>query len=421
MTENAHGDNQANEACAAPRLDVMTVAQLRAWRADIENAEPWQRAQVALADAEFGEWWVTSRDRHFSRSLEALDAFIAREGHGRVPQSHDEDGHALGARVSQFRGSYHYGSMGGLRIRELESRPEWRWSQFSRSDYLNALDTFIEREGHSWVARVHVEGFVGLGGWVARAREDYEASNIDRDLSEQLESRTSWEWVGMPQKTGPRVRSDWLAVLDSFIAENGHANVPKSYVEGPVQLGRWVGIMRTKYRKGELSPAVSSELASRPSWVWERLDWLRALDSYVQREGNASVPKMHIEDGIQLGRWVGATRRGFSNGSLSDKLIAQLDSRDYWVWPEGKADATKKPVAPRRPSFSSPLPALDRYMLREGHSIVPLLWMEGNIELGKWVQRQRLLRDTLTSSMIASLESRAIWVWDSTAPPRRRA
>jgi len=57
----------------------------------------------------------------------ALRSFVSREGHGRVPLSHVENGVRLGDWVGRQRGAHRQGQLNDERIAELDSIPGWAW------------------------------------------------------------------------------------------------------------------------------------------------------------------------------------------------------------------------------------------------------------------------------------------------------
>lgn len=68
-----------------------------------------------------------------------------------------------------------------------------------------------------------------------------------------------------------------------------------------------------------------------------------ALQNFAVREGHCNVPYVHVEDGIQLGRWVAYVRSrrrkdlsGTSGHSghqlLSDRYVEALDRVPGWSW-----------------------------------------------------------------------------------------
>ena len=69
-------------------------------------------------------------------------------------------------------------------------------------------------------------------------------------------------------------------------------------MEGAFRLGQWVHNRQSHYLRDKLPPWQVAELESRPEWVWDpgaarRDAWLGLLRQYVEREGDALVPKGH--------------------------------------------------------------------------------------------------------------------------------
>jgi hypothetical protein len=56
-----------------------------------------------------------------------LQRFVAREGHARVPGSHREDGHPLGAWVNAQRDALKRGLIVPERVKPLTALPGWTW------------------------------------------------------------------------------------------------------------------------------------------------------------------------------------------------------------------------------------------------------------------------------------------------------
>ena len=75
-------------------------------------------------------WTWASRDDAWVHRLELLHAYVAREGHARVPKSHLEAGVNLGHWVSTQRKLQ--GSLSAQRRAELEAVPGWLWPKARR-------------------------------------------------------------------------------------------------------------------------------------------------------------------------------------------------------------------------------------------------------------------------------------------------
>jgi hypothetical protein len=59
-----------------------------------------------------------------------------------------------------------------------------------------------------------------------------------------------------------------FGVLDKWVAEHGHARVPKAERVGEVKLGVWMQSIRNRYRKGTLGEERARRLETLPGWGW---------------------------------------------------------------------------------------------------------------------------------------------------------
>ena len=95
---------------------------------------------------------------------------------------------------------------------------------------------------------------------------------------------------------------------------------------------------RVVYKKGTLEAELAQRLEARPEWTWApRVDsWEAGFDrllSYVEREGNARVPRTFIDGrGYSLGRWVDKARRRYASGKLLASRAKRLEALPGWVW-----------------------------------------------------------------------------------------
>ena len=74
--------------------------------------------------------------------------------------------------------------------------------------------------------------------------------------------------------------------------------------------------------------------------------YVRALQQYITREGDALVPATHIEivdaTQINLGAWVGYMRQRYKNDKLAQDRIDDLNAISGWTWgPLKPGPATK--------------------------------------------------------------------------------
>ena len=151
----------------------------------------------------FPGWTWDLAAYQFQESLSALRAFIAREGHARVPKDHVEDGVRLGAWVSRRRTEYRRKKLGREHIKILANIPRWTWNareeRFQRA--LQALRAFAAREGHARVPKDHVEEGYRLGNWVDTQRQAFRRKQLDREYVRLLDVVPGWWWGQSAMRT----------------------------------------------------------------------------------------------------------------------------------------------------------------------------------------------------------------------------
>jgi superfamily II DNA or RNA helicase len=339
----------------------------------------------------------------FEVGLAALRAFVAREGHARVPRGYAEGDLRLGEWVSHQRANYNAGRLDPARAAELEAFPGWTWDPYG-DDWaagLASLRAFVTREGHARVPLPR-SNRRGLGAWVSHQRANHKAGRLDPARAAELEAFPGWTWDPSAD--------DWatgLAALRAFVAREGHARVLPRHAEGGLRLGSWVRNRRIDYRTGGLDPARVATLEALPGWTWDPYedDWatgLATLRVFVAREGHARVPQRHLEGRLRLGAWVTSRRAEHAAGRLALARAAELEALPGWTWD------------PFADDWTAALVALRAFVARKGHARVAGDHIEAGIHLGLWVLNKRRDRRTgrLGPARAAELEALPGWTWD---------
>jgi hypothetical protein len=362
------------------------------------------QASVAALEALSGWTWDPYGD-DWSAGLAALSAFVAREGHARVPQRMVQGHFRLGRWVTSRRVDHAAGRLGAARAAQLEALPGWTWDPFA-DDWatgLAALRSFVAREGHARVPESQEEAGVRLGLWVHNQR--HRGGRRDPGRAAELEALLGWTWDPFDD--------DWtaaMAALRAFVAREGHARVPQTHVEGHFRLGPWVAKRRSQHAAHRLDPARVAELDAIPGWIWEaRADqWaesVAALHAFVAREGHARVPSNHVEGDLRLGSWVSSRRGDHKRGRLDPDHAAELEALPGWTWDKFEYE------------WEAGLEALHAFAAREGHARVPRDHVEGPLRLGEWSKTRRVehAAGRLEPTRAAELEALPGWTWDPVA------
>jgi superfamily II DNA or RNA helicase len=324
-------------------------------------------------------WTWDTADARWEDNFAQLAAYVKRVGHARVPQSHVEDGVGLGTWVSRQREVYRNGELPAGRAARLAALDGWNWDPATGywARGLTALESFVAREGHPRVPQNHHEEGFDLGSWVSRQRDSFGRGKLAAERAAQLEGVDDWSW--------DLAAGDWdrgFAVLETFVAREGHAQVPAKHEENGYKLGNWVRVQRRRYAEDNIGRDQESRLERQPGWswapqqdVWER--GLAALQVFVGSQGHARVPAASTVDGFRLGRWVGHQRVLFGQGKLPANRARQLEQFPLWSW-DLKRDA-----------WLHGFRLLQKYVAEHGNSRVPYSHTEGDFPLGAWVYQRR--------------------------------
>jgi superfamily II DNA or RNA helicase len=120
---------------------------------------------------------------------------------------------------------------------------------------------------------------------------------------------------------------EWLGMLEQFVAENHHADVPKTYTVdvngGKYNLGGWAGTQRQAYAKGGLdSDRINRLEALGFKWNTKEAQWernFREFQDYIQRNGRPP------SQSCAVGVWANSQRQYYGSGNLSPDRIRRLE------------------------------------------------------------------------------------------------
>ena len=201
----------------------------------------------------------------WDKSFIATKNYSEREGNLRMSKSFREEGIAIAPWIAIQRKTYKDGKLSAEKIQMLESLEGWAWDVFDEAWELRyeMVLQFVHREHHGQVPQRHIEKGIDIGTWVNSQRTNYAQGNLGPERIERLEQIPNWVW---------RPKEDaWkrnFELLRDFVDLNGHARVPNQFCFEQVQLGKWVGKQRQKFKKGQLSQDRISLLEAFPGWLW---------------------------------------------------------------------------------------------------------------------------------------------------------
>jgi len=343
-------------------------------------------------------------DANYRSGVDHLRAYTAAEGHAKVPDSHVTDnGYALGNWVNSRRAERRAGRLLPAKVAELDALGMvWEPRDANYRSGVDHLRAYTAAEGHAKVPDSHVtdDGFM-LGGWVRSRQSERTAGTLTSVRVAELDALGMvWDRYDANYRAG-------VAHLQSYVAREGHANVPQeSVTDDGFTLGAWVNNRRGERRAGRLLPAKVAELDAL-GMVWEPRDanyraGVDHLRSYTAAQGHANVPRTFVtDDGFKLGAWVIRRRSERNAGTLTPARVAELD-------------ALGMVLDPRDANYWAGVDHLRSYTAAQGHAKVPATHVtDDGFKLGNWVRsrRKECKAGSLSAARIAELDALGM-VWD---------
>jgi hypothetical protein len=289
------------------------------------------------------------------------------------------------------------------RFREaLRDANEKRWNKS-----FEILKSHFEKTNSAVISQNLTVDGINLFNFATVQRKAFKKGKMSRERQSKLESLPFWYWDFSDSR-----EDEGKTALMAFISHKGHPRVPSTHVENGFRLGGWINQKKVAYHNKELPNGEINFFESLPEWTWsignDQL-WeygFSILEKYVQIHENAQPPSGYRLEGFSVATWVKGQRQAYLEGSLPRDKAERLSKLPGWSW-RVFDDKNKA-------GFN----ALDLFVKREGHALVPGNHIENGFKLGKWVTVKRLAasnprsKHTLTEEHRKKLESYPWWFWN---------
>jgi superfamily II DNA or RNA helicase len=371
---------------------------------------------TALTLSAFGHVWAVLRGlrAHDQRLAQELDQAVREYARGtrRIRHSTDRVRFVLPADLDE--------SAIQLRlVQEVGSA----WERY----YAAAWAWSMEHSGKRLMRLASHDG-LSVGEWAVKQRQARSQGLLLVERVLRLEEIPGWYW--------DRGHADWedtYSILQAVAEAHGTiADNPtgpsildglKSSGYGRCRLGVWLARQRQDHRDGMLAPDRAALLEQLPGWDWDAglpaddVAMVQALRVYGEFEKHVDVHEAHVEDGIELGRWVWAVRRRKVTGRLAPALADELAGAT--PVPDGSKIGPRFPWQQSETQFRIMYSALRSYARREGQATPPASHKEptpdaGRVGVGQWCSRQRWLhrQGQLDQKYVTWLEALPGWTWE---------
>ncbi|VEU38646.1 unnamed protein product [Pseudo-nitzschia multistriata] len=337
------------------------------------------------------QWEIYSK---WEKLHHLLVQYQEREGNCLVPQNHLEEGKTLGIWLNNQRSRKKSGTLTKEQCSALEDLGVvWDVAPAQWDSMFNLLVQFQLRTGHCRVPQTHKENGKNLGTWLNVQRQAKRNGTLDRAKEQELEK------IGMVWNVASESWDEMLALVVRYKEREGDCLVPLKHTEDDKTLGTWLDLQRRFQKRGTLDPEKERQL-TEIGMIWDKLTYkwevmYSRLLEYKEREGDCSVPALHMEDGQGLGAWLNLQRKLHKNGNLDPLRQKRLEDVGV-VFNRNKQ------------RWESMFALLVQFREREGHCRVPQNHKEGvkQERLGSWLdsQRQKKKKEKLDFALQTRLE-----------------
>ena len=269
--------------------------------------------------------------------------------------------------------------------------------------WFGLLERFVERNGHARVPWSYTIDGYQLAKWVQRQRVKNTKGTLHAYHQHRLQTLPGWAWDAHAEwwEEGFRRLLDYVELY-------GDSRVPVSYAVDGFKVGGWVNVQRDHYADGTLGVDRQRRLQGVPGWTWtphaDRWEeGFRRLVQYVERRGDANVPRDYKLDGYPLGRWVGKQRVHRSRGTLDIARQQRLQEVTGWTWD------------PHADRWEESFRRLLDYVERHGDAaLIHRSYKADGYPLGLWVKEQRKTYNdgTLDADRAHRLQDVPGWTWN---------
>jgi len=329
-----------------------------------------------------------------------LEDYFQNEGHVNVPTLFKTSkGYKLGSWVvSQRSRKKTISAENILRLNYLGFNWDPRESLWDEGFLY--FEKFVKQKGHARVVKSYrTDNGYNLGKWIGSQRWRNNRNELDPDKKLRLNC------LGFIWSVGDHFTEIAYLNLQNFVKEKGHARVPQGYkVDNDFNLGAWVIHQRQNRINNKLSSEEIKKL-NKLGFDWEpnETDWENGfshLKEYLNKEGNSLNTSRYISaDGYKLGRWISKQRT--NKLKLSEEKKLKLESLEGWSW------------SPKGDLWEEAFYHLEQFVTKEGNARPPYSYetVDG-FSLGRWVNKQRTVKNKLSKRKIKLLESLPRWSWN---------
>jgi superfamily II DNA or RNA helicase len=362
--------------CNVPTEVVLDGIKLRGW-VNMQRSRKHRLTPTHIKRLEALGFSFDPHSEQWEEAFAALQKFRKKEGHCLVSRATLVGDVKLGSWVNTQRMKKN--RLTPDRIRRLDTLGfSWDARTNQWEEAFIALKKLWGKEGHSNVDKDIVAGGMKLASWVVRQRQFKNKGLLTPTQIRRLNT-IGFSWDPYSEKW-----EEAFSALQKFHKREGHCKVPDNHFENELQIGSWATTQRRLKKDGKLAPDRISRMNSI-GFVWDVLSeqWEKAFSASInfhKREGHWNIPDSHIEDELKIGLWTGVQRMAKRKGRLTPDRLRRLNELGF-TW-NLRAD-----------KWEAAFTTLQKFRKDEGHCRAPQGLHVDGINLGYWINSQRVRKN----------------------------
>lgn len=342
-----------------------------------------------------GMVWELPSESNWEKGFQALAEYYGKYGDSDVKACYvTEDGFRLGRWVCNLRQKAKKEEPKNFLTEEKLKKLEdvemiWDKNAYQWEKNYRAAEEYRQTHGNLSVpAGYCTPDGIRLGNWIQNQKQAYAGKRGIAGLSREQVQKLSA--IGMEFESMENSFEKNYALAEKYYFSNGNLDIPFSYCEEGIHLGKWIAALRAERKQKEFSPSeLTPERIKRLDaigMVWEKDSWEKRYKialNYYKEHGNLAVSQNYVSrEGVWIGKWLSEQRKRYrrlgSESSLSREQVGKLNAIGMdWR-------------TPREAAWENACRKAEEYYMKYGNLDVPRGYTaEDGFRLDLWIARQK--------------------------------
>jgi hypothetical protein len=331
--------------------------------------------------------WDINYDNIWMNKYNALAEYLTINN--KLPKQSDDN---FGKWLHTHRVAYKRNKLSINRIELLNNLPLWIWDATIdiNAIWMNKYDALVEYITVNNKLPKYSDNVIGK--WIVKQRQEYKNHKTTTDRIDLLNKLPLWVW------DSANYDDIWINKYNELVEYLTINNkLPKRSNDN---LGKWISVQRTEYKKNKMQTTRVELLNQLPLWIWDAANyddiWMNIYNELAEYITiNNKLPKQSDK---KFGSWIDNQRQEYKKNKMSINRVELLNQIPLWLWNGIDINAI----------WMNKYNELVEYL-----TINNKLPTRSDINLGCWIntQRREYKNNKTTTDRIDLLNILPLWKW----------